>query len=346
MEITLSDLADDPSFFLYEIDFQEQHALFYKIEPEWPNIHCRNALLRKPILVPLKVLLRQTSVIAAPLPAPINFIWMTDFCGSTLYARALNEVPGIYLYNETHLFRDIANARRFAGRGLPPMSNEQWRDILKIALFYQRKTFVEGDVALVKEFPASNYILHEILDMEKTFRGIFMYANLDEYLVSCLKVPSRRKLARTRVTRIFFEMRTIDALKGIDPVGLSDAQVAALHWLYLMYWHQSQGYQHHPGLRTLHNKDFFANPDSALQRSARHFNKTLGREEAQKITQGHVFNSHSKDTSKYFSMDLHESSLSFARRQFEQEITSGLEWAETITRQHPLPEILETSLLK
>jgi hypothetical protein len=345
MEVGLDDLANDPSLFLHGIDFQARRARFFRIEPGLPNDACDRVRQKPPIFIPLDILLDQTSELVARTTTPIHFIWMTDYCGSTLFARALNEVPGLYLYNETLLFLDLANARRRAIHGQLSMDDKQWRNLLKMALFYQRKTFVDGDVALVKEWPASNFILHEILGISETFRGIFLYGGLEDFLSSCLKIPYRRKLARARVTQMFAELKSMEALKEIDLSGLTDAQAAALHWLYLMYWHHDHAYQDHPRLRTLFSNDFFADPANVLQRSAKHFGIPLSDESARNITRGHVFNKHTKNPSKAFSIRAHEASLTAARRQFGDEVAAGVEWAQAITRQFPLPEHPGTSLL-
>lgn len=100
--------------------------------------------------------------------------------------------------------------------------------------------------------------------MNTAFRGIFIYGELEKFLVSCLKDSGRRKQIRGRVTKMLIEIKSMDALKEINPDDLTDSQVAALHWLYLMYWHHENNYRNCTGLRTLLNDDFYSDPCSVM----------------------------------------------------------------------------------
>jgi hypothetical protein len=338
MEFSPNDLANDPSLLLHGIDFQNGRARLFQIEPELPNDNCGRLRYQTPFFVPLESLLDIYSTVETQCAASVHFIWMSDYCGSTLYAKALNEVDGLYLYNETNLFFDIANAKRLIDNNLLPVSEEKWRLILAVALFFQRKTFAPNDIALVKEWPVSNYILNDILDMNESSRGIFLYAPLSEYLTSCLKMQARRNYTRDRVTNILIETRNMAPFEGINPGKLSDAQIATMHWLYLMYQHDAQRHNHHPQLRTLFNGEFYSDPGRILQRSATHFGRTLTASDAMAITKGPVFRRHSKNSTQAFTMDDHQSSLASARHRFKAEIDDGLSWAESILSVYPLPE--------
>lgn len=344
MGFSFEQLALDPKWFLHTIDFDQGQAVFRKIGPALANRHCGKAKRRPGRVVRLSELLADFEGWNGAASSPVHFIWMTDFCGSTLYANALNAMPGLFLYNETRLFSDLAFARRRIDSGRSDMSLDQWRTMLKMALFFQGKTFEAGDVALVKEWPSSNVILPDMLAVDTRSRGVFLYATLENYLTACLKLPRRRELARARIEK-FTEIRSINALKDLDLKGLSDAQAAAVHWLHLMYLHAENNLQDHPRLRTLFNEDLFNETERVLSQSAKHFSLDLKPAEIRDIARGPIFNSHSKKASQAFSAEQRDAAYRAARDEFNDEVSEALAWARTIMDSHHIPDHPGTNLL-
>lgn len=68
-------------------------------------------------------------------------------------------------------------------------------------------------------------------------------------------------------------------------------------------------------------------------------------EAARLIHEGHVFNMHSKGTSRKFSMEMRESSHKVNLDKYEYEVSAGLEWAQIVMNSYPLPEKPEVSLI-
>ncbi len=343
MRISPEALAEDASLYLHSIDFGNRVAVFYRAEAAQLNDLCQHAAQGQAMPIALDALLGQQHILEAPLPVPTHFVWMTDFCGSTLYAKSLNATAGLFVYNEPHVYADLANARRMKLVGQLDISDEQWSALLKLALFYSRKTFAAGDTAVVKEWPASNFIIRDVLAGNPDSRAIFLYGSLEDYLTACLKYPARRETARARVQGQFIEMRSLPALQNVDPRSLSDAQCAALHWLYLMYWHEANGFATTNQMRTLDSRQFFADPSGCLQRSAAHLGTTLETKAANEIVQGPIFTRHSKE-GRAFSLADHEASLAAARQRFGREIEQGLAWARELAEAHPLEHCPGTAL--
>ncbi len=335
--ISFDDLLRDPSFMLLSYDFNIGQAQFYKVDRKLPNDHCMNAQQFPRIDVPFKMLLNQPHLYDQPTEKPVHFIWMTDFCASTLYAKSLNEVKGLYLYNETMVYADLAIEKRAIDHGKSLISLSDWQKLLKIALRFQSRTFIKNDKALVKEWPISNYILPEILKVDDRSHGIFLYATLDEYLVQTLKVPERREQARNRVTLSFTDINKMLPFKNLDFNELSDAQVIASHWMYLMFLHSENNLKDFPRLKTLHNRQFLLETTQTIQRSAKLFGGSTNKASAKQIANGPVFKTHSKESDKSFNIKKHESALAKHRDVFKKEISEGLEWSRVIMSTHSLP---------
>lgn len=334
--ITIEQLCTEPSLMLQSIDFHKRMAVFCRVPPGVPNEHCDNALQFGPIRAPLAPLLEFHSRCSAAAP-PLRFVWMTDFCGSTLLAKGLNEAPGLYLYNEPRAFADLAVARRYMDAGLYDFPLDLWRSLLRFALSQHGKVFSPGDVALIKEWPLSNYILHDILGASSDHRGVFLYASLRDYLNKCLKSQARRQLARDRVSKIFIEIPRNKTLARVDISRLTDSQAAALHWLHLMYWHRDQGYAEHQQLRTLASEAFFTDRADSLRKAAVFFGCPLSVEAVEQIVAGPVFQRYSKQASASFSMEERAKRDADTEQRFAKEIAAGLNWANEITDADPLP---------
>ncbi|MEH6591239.1 MAG: hypothetical protein V7746_13355 [Halioglobus sp.] len=345
MRIPIEDLISDARYYLNGIDFQNRQARFYVVDASLPNDNCDLVRQQQPIFIPLDPLLEFVGNNPRSTDRPVHFIWMTDYCGSTLYAKALNQVSGLYLYNETALFAELAIVRRQIDGGVSNMSVDEWRTLLRLALLFQGKTFADDDIALVKEWPVSNYIMRDILNMNDSSRGIFMYAPLEDYLVACLKKPERRKLARERVCQLFSDLPRMQALSHIDITSLSDAKVAALHWLYLMYLYQDSEAEYNPQLHSLCSKDFFESPASVIKSSSGFFGFDAGDEVASSIIGGSVFSQYSKNHSVEYSMEARTAAIAESRLRFDDEVSEGLEWAQFITRQYPLIEMPRDSIM-
>ena len=341
--ISIDALSENPHLLLHSISFHEEIANFYEISEEIPPRHCGSAINGRHFKVPISTLLENIERFS-DLPT-IHFVWMTDFCGSTLYANALHSMNGLYLYNETQLFCSLAMAKRQIDSGQLKLNHEVWQMVLRIALFFQARTFHPGDIAVVKEWPLSNILIKEILRTAPHSRGVFMYTSLQEYLVACLKSQERRQQVLDRVTQHFIEIHSIQVLKNIDLGNLSDAEAAALQWLNLMYLHNDHEYKKENQLRTLHNEFFFSRTADVLAATAQHFELEVSPQAINRIVNGPVFKQHSKDQNKAYSRQQQEASIKQALDKYGCEVEQGLEWAQTFLDAYPLPEHPAIALL-
>lgn len=330
-------LAEEPSLFLYSMDFATRGACFYRIQENWPPQFCGYVAQFEPtIRVSLDDLINESAIIDTPLPRPVHFIWMTEYSGSTLYAKAMHETKKFYLYNETMVFAQLAILKRRIIDGQLRIELDTWRQLLKIALFFQAKSFHPAQIPLVKEWPLSDLIAPDILDCDPSCRGIFFHADLEEFLLSCLKDQRRRDIARDRVLNHFTEIGRLAPFAHLDFSQLNDAEVASLHWLTQMYLHQGASHAGQKKLRSLQNRHLFEKPEKTICASADHFGVRVHQEDARCIVEGPLFESHSKESRRKFSMKDRAEAFNAARNRYRKEVEEGLSFAETITDRYPL----------
>ncbi len=335
-ELDADSLVSDPSLFLAGFDFQKGAALIRRIEDGLTPKGCRLTQDRPGYMVGLDNLLQlklDERLASAP---PIGFIWMTDYCMSSLYAKALHALGGFYLYNENVVFSQLAQLKRAMLAEEARVPEETFRRLLRIALVLHAKNFGFGALSLLKEWPLSNLLIPEILSENPDYRAVFLYGSLEEYLGKCLKDPNRRALARGRVTEVF-DLRSIPALAHISLGGLEDAEAAALHWLYLIYEMGPRLAAAGGRLKTLSSARFAEAPGAALAATAEHFARPAAPEAIDAVLAGPVFATHAKNTGEAFNLDAHAADLAATRARLEGEIERGLAFAAGVMERTPAP---------
>lgn len=341
-------LLTDPNQFLYSFNFETGKVYFVKIVREQYETKLSKASSYSLELL-FSLLASENRANPRPKTAPVShYIFMTDFCGSTLLANALGCLEGIFWCEErlalsqlgTEKYRQLPSA---AGKVMADLQVD-WYQLQALVLRYQSKTASLGQAALFKEWGAANFIVPEQLNADGRSRAIFMYSTLEEYLTASLKYKSRRKLARGRVEESFTALELLEPLHGIERSGLRDHEVCALHWLALMYRYTTAEYSSLTGLLALQSRDFFDQPRETIARVAAHFGIHTRAGELERIINGPVFSRYSKDGAVAFSMADRDSANKEAQTRFQEEIAAGLRFAEQITARHPLPNCLPTDL--
>lgn len=342
--LTVEELVSDPSYFLATFDFEKGIALFRHIDRDLPPNGCRHCEKRPGSAVAIKNLLESKPYQWLPASKPLNFIWMTDYCLSTLYAKALHAASRLYLYHENVIFSQLALLKREIDLGRSKCPPDTWRRLLETALVFQSRTFDDDDVALVKEWPLSNYIISDLLNADQRYRGVFLYASLEEYLTKTLKTASRTDMARMRVNQVYTDIPAMGPFADINLKTLSNPQAVALHWLYLMYSLPEPQQIDTARFKTLFNQNLIEKPAITLSKSAAHFGTPIEASTAQAIVDGPVFKTHSKQGSA-FDITAHKRDLEKNRHMLEAQISEGLAFAQKITDKQPLPDLMHYSLV-
>jgi len=337
---TFEALASDPSLLLYSIDFKNFDALFYHAQSGLTARHCGEVLKTGPVCqVSIRHLFEETDILDKPLPKPVNMIWITEYTGSTLFANGLCATSKFHLYNETEVFARLAFGFRAALFGDLPHALSDMRKLAKLVLFFQSKTDSPHQTALVKEWPLSSVIAPFLLETDEKVRGIFFYADLEDFLTACTHRPIRLKIAKTRLTKQFHEIQNLPALANICLESLTPGEYAALYWLAILYTHQQAALRDHARIKTLHNETFFSSPADTLYDASAFFGKTITRELAERTARGPVFSRHAKQPHRSFSNFARKEILKVERIRNRGVIDEGLAMAASVLEQFPLDGI-------
>lgn len=275
-----------------------------------------------------------------------NFIFMTDYCCSTLLVNALRELNSAHIVSEPHTFASLANARRWVES--VPDSGEallRWRRSLQLALTLTARTYAPGVPVVVKEWPLVCNIFTDLLAGRTASRALFLYSDLDQYLASMLKDSGRRRLIRHRVKTVFIEVDQHPYFTGIVRHELSDAQAGALQWLLQVYGIERTSKDAKGGVKALNCAELLRHPAEALLAVANHLGVPATDEGVAFVVSNGAFTYYSKgppDSARSYSADERSRQVQFALRRHAEEIREGLAWAEAILQKHPLslPEAL------
>lgn len=287
---------------------------------------------------PRAVLLEQAANESAG--APINFIFHSAYCCSTLLARAF-DLPGISMgLKEPQILNDLSGWRH---RGAKP---EELARVTANVLSVLSCPFEEGEGTIVKPSNLVNGIAGLILHLSPESKAIFLHAPLKDYIGSIArKGVWGRFWVRELLVKQLREGLVNIGIQGDDYLKLTDLQVAAVGWI---VQHQlfaqiveKFGSQR---IRTLNSSKLMASPMKAMRELTAHFNVHVGEEGLQELVSGPVFQRHSKFNTE-FDASAREANRSTGQEQHAEEIEKVLTWADVVSKNIGLPMDLPAALI-
>jgi hypothetical protein len=338
-------LLDDPEMFLHHVDLERRLAVFVRIRRDLlaaTNTHNFDDVAPR-YVADLDRLLDDAG--CQPV-RPLNFLFMTDFCGSTLLANALRRLRGVTCFFEVRAFAGLSLRKRALDRnqvaGATRASEmDDWQRALRLVVSAMSRS-CRGDTVIVKEWPPTNYIISDILRCHDAVRAIFLYSDLVDYLNSVFRHHWRREHTRRRMLTELVETDLwpmIDRRKHL----FSDGEVAAAHWFVQRQTFLRVDPAVLPAIRSLHNADFFEHPVETLLAVASHYGLAPDFEEA-----GNAFASvssrHSKQWDTPYSMTARRRDIAVVAYTYRREIAEAVRQADIWMKAYPMPERLPRSL--
>lgn len=333
-------MFESPDLFLHVVDRRLQSAGLRRMHSE--SDYGRSFAFGNDCLwVPLRVLLELHELVRPELRARTpQFIFMTDYCCSTLLVNALRELGSAHVVSEPHTFASLANARRRIDSVRDSADGlERWQRSLQLALTLSARTYTPGMPVVVKEWPLVCNIFTELVTAKGPSRALFLYSDLDQYLASMLKDEGRRRLIRHRARTAFSEVDHHPYLTGIVRHELSDAQAGALQWLLQVYGIARASQETGGAIRSLNCARLLEQPAAALLAVARHLGVPATSGQVSSIADHGAFTYYSKGPlhgARSFSGTDRSRQVQSALHRHADEIRDGLTWAEAILKKHPL----------
>jgi hypothetical protein len=338
-------ILDDPQIFLHHVDFDQRLVRFVKVSQNL--IDARNAHnfddIEPKYTFDLDRLLEDGN--RGDFKPP-HFLFMTDFCGSTLLANALGKLRRVSCLYEVRAFAGLAIRKRLLDRNNVARSTraadiEDWQRVLRLVIFTMSRS-VRGDTVMVKEWPPTNYIISDILRCHENIRGIFFYSDIEDYLNAIFRRHWRREFTRRRMVTELVETDLWPMIHE-GKHSFSDGKIAAAHWFVQQQAFLRVDQVVLSKIRSLHNAEFYNRPVETLAAVACHFGIDIRPEEAAGAFAS-VSNRHSKNREKPYSMTDQKKEAELVAQNYQGEITEAVAQTKIWLQAHPIPQRLPSRL--
>jgi hypothetical protein len=343
--VPAAEIIADPKLFLRAIDVWRRSVEFVAVTPAMLAANAMHTFERLPqaLTVDLDAMLeampeRSWSASSA------RFIFMTDFCGSTLLWNLLRNLPEVVGIGETYVFANLALAKRNLD-ALPESPGRQralsdWERALGLALRLISRTERGTQLVVAKEWPLSNYVILDILRAAADTRAIFLYGHPPDYINAVLRQPNRRAMTRKRLSLLSETARWPEI--HLAKHNFSDAQVAAAHW----FVQQQLFLAAHAAalqLRSLSARLFFADQVLWAHAAATHLGLSAQLEGLRQL-HFRLGSHHSKAADIAYTDSDRLAASRLAETRYGDEIAAGVRQIEVWQQKYSIPQMLPLPL--
>ena len=344
VSLTLSsdDIARNPAWHLYDMDIKRGELHFLEVTPETFE---RSAFLDTRIgFTGDRLHGFPAEAVAAALaharagarPATVNYLFHSSFCCSSLLARSLHRAGRTLVLREPLILRRLADLKREPG-----MAADFWprqgQALLDMSLTLLAKTWTDSESVLIKPTNLANSLAAELLAARPTARALFLYSDLETFLISNLKKPDVTKQKMPLLARIFSRETGYAGLfpeLQLDQLDHLQSVVIVWHTQLLLFGRLLQTYLQR--LASLDSAALLAEPETMLTAAARFFGEALTAREVRDIVAGPVWHTHAKDPRATYDRQLREQESRELARRYCDELAGALRWAEPLLQRYPV----------
>lgn len=272
-----------------------------------------------------------------PGDGPLNFIFHSAFCASTLLTRAFDR-PGLAMgLSEPVILNDAVGFRRRGARG-PDVAR-----VIDGATRLLARPFAAGEAVVVKPSNIFNTLADAALMLRPQSRALFLYAPLATFLISVVRkgLPCRLWV-RELIEGLILEGATAGlGFESHDWLRLTDLQVAAVGWLVQHRLFAALAQKHGAQrLMTLDADRMLADPAGRIGAVAAHFGLVAGGEE---LASGPAFARHSK-SGESFDAKARDEGYRAAHAAHANEIDRVVAWAQAVADNAGVPLALPNAI--
>lgn len=267
----------------------------------------------------------------------IHWLFHVGHCGSTLLARLLGELDGLFALREPAVVMGLTrSARRLDEPGFP-IGRDRWRELEELALTLLGRTWRPTQTALVKATSDAVSLCPELLRFTGDERALMLYVDLETFVATMLRPHTRREL------RLFAQDFRIDEFRRLVPAApaaatdYSDGRLAALSWL-LHVRHMAAALDD-PALagrvRGLDFDDYLADPAAELGRLADFFGCPQPPATLAALAAGELASTYAKGGGTRYEPARRTAELADSRRRHREEIDDAVDWVRAVAAGRP-----------
>ncbi|HXV41124.1 MAG TPA: hypothetical protein VD701_09205 [Steroidobacteraceae bacterium] len=277
--------------------------------------------------------------IERPRPA---FIFHHAFVCSTLLARCLAQSEAFFSLKEPWILRRLADVKR---AGVP---GPEWDEAFDKYLRLLCRNFRSGRIPVIKATNVANNLLPDVLRHMPEQPVLFLYSDLESFLVSNLKkaADTQGKMAGLAQTFLSDGDFARQYPRMADPSNMSLLQACALVWLVSLHnFRQAIGERRSPRVATLDAQDFLDDPVGTLGRLSRHFGHRADAAGLQRMADTRTIGTHAKEPSRVYGPEQRRSEMEEIRSRHGREIAQALAWAEPVATASGMMEYMQSRRL-
>lgn len=240
---------------------------------------------------------------AAPPAQPLGWIFHVAHCGSTLLARALDELGGALVLREPLALRQLA---------LQPDPS-----LLPAVLALLSRRYPGEGANVVKANVPVNFMLEAIAARDPQAPAVLLWSRLPDYLAAVLRSAQHRGWVRN-ITALL-----ADHLGHLE--GCSDAERAAALWA-AQHRRFGQVLALMPQARALEAEQFFGDPAASLRAATGLFGIPATDDAIAALTAGPLFATYSKNPAASFDNAARQSVKQRSAQELAGEIAQAERW--------------------
>lgn len=306
MSLTLDDLFESPDHYLHS--FEGDSAIFVPMDRSSYHRsifldHRFDPASNRSMRLPLAALTAQDRP-----PARTGWIFHVAHCGSTLLARALDDPALNLVLREPLALRQLAFDR------------DPKRLALTAAMLSKR--YREDLPTIVKANVPVNFLLPDLVALDRQAPAIFLYSSLRDYLLAILRSDNHRDWLQ-RVT-----VQLADHLGDLS--NRSDSERCAALWLAQMRAF-STAISLMPNARSLEAEAFFADPGPTLKAASAHLGVPMSDGAVEAAVAGPLFATYSKNPDLPFDNEARLARRAQLEEPLAAELASAQDWIEAAT---------------
>ena len=257
--------------------------------------------------------------------APLHWIFHTAFCGSTLFAQALDKRGLVTALKEPIILNDLA---------LRPIERDPGlhRQLLGLTLRLLARPFGEDQAVVVKAANIANRILAPVLDAAPQSRAILLYSSLPDFLLAVAKRGSDGRLWARQLFEGLVRWTDLDLAKDPDiTTGRADLEIAALAWfLQIRHFERVANAYGTERARLVDSADLYARPVATLTEASDFFGLGFDTAMFEVIVNGPVFASHSKALGARYSNADRTRDMAAVANAHGDEVEAATEWLRSV----------------
>lgn len=259
----------------------------------------------------------------AQFPAP-SFLFQIAHCGSTLLSRVLDMPETNLVIREPLVLRQLAVSPAASSTAQRASRQQALRALLSLLSrsYGDQPVLIKGNVPV-------NFLLFDMLELAPSLRGILLYSDLSDYLISILKSEDRKAWACYVAKEMYIHIQSVLPSKLPSPDLFTPAQAGAVLW-HAQLQVFVQAVRTHNQLRLLNSKNVFSHPKSTLESANQCLQLGLNKDQVHAQVNSDMLQRDAKQPSKAYSSSQRAKDIAALNVLHQSELEQAITWSASM----------------